>query len=357
MSKARSRAKLLLQIVGLVSVLGVAFAWNEGFFHHRIDGSEARASSLEPWRGATTPVRAVSFPSLLEVAGTVRAHRTAIVSSRMVAVIDRIAVEEGDRVRAGQTLVTLSAPDLESRRSAAAGAVDAARAAREQAQRDLDRAEHLYERSVVPRSQKERAETELRRAEADLARASGEAQASSSMARYTVLPAPFDGVIARRRADAGTTAAPGVPLLEVVDDASFRVEAEVGESIAAAIRVGETAEVVLAEGKPAVSARIDEVVPAADPRSRTVLVKISLARSPELRDGLFARVRLRTGERRGVVVPTASVRRVGELSIVDVVDGTGTVRPRYVRLGATLADGNQEVLAGLAEGEQLPAPR
>ena len=341
----------------MIVVLGIAFAWNEGFFRDRIHGAEARTIRGEPYQGPTLPVRLEPFPAMLEVAGTVRAHRTALVSSRMVAVIDRIAVDEGDRVHAGQTLVTLSAPDLDSRRSAAGGAAEAARAAREQARRDLDRMERLFERSVVPRSQKERAETDLRRAEADLARATGEAQASSSMARYTLLTAPFDGVVARRRADAGTMAAPGAPILEIVDDASFRVEAEVGESVAASVHAGDAAEIVLADGTAALSAPITEVIPAANPRSRTVLFKIAIARSDALRDGLFARVRIRTGERKALTVPKTAVRRVGEISVVEVVTHEGTLEPRYVKLGAQLDDGRQEILAGLGEGELIPGPR
>lgn len=357
MSPVRASVRSAVQLAALVVVVGGAFAWNEGFFHDRIDGSQARRPTGKAYPGPTLVLRQEPFPTILEVAGTVRAHRTALISARMVAVIDRIEVDEGDRVRAGQTLVALSAPDLDSRRSAAAGAVDAARAAREQARRDLDRMERLFERGVVPRSQKERAETDVRRAEADLARASGEAQASASMARYTILPAPFDGVVARRRADAGTMAAPGAPILELVDDSAFRVEAEVGETAAASARPGDLAEIVLGDAAAPIAAPITEVVPAADPRSRTVLVKIALEPGAGMRDGLFARVRLRIGERLAVAVPRAVVRRVGEIAVVDVVTSDGAVEPRYVRLGAELADGRQEILAGVAEGERIVAPR
>jgi hypothetical protein len=99
-------------------------------------------------------------------------------------------------------------------------------------------------------------------------------------------------------------------------------------------------------------ALVGEVVPAADPVSRTFLVKVDLPEIDELRSGLFGRLRLEVGARAALVVPQEALRRVGGLDLVRVVEDDRQ-STRYVKVGREIEPGVVEILSGLKEGEHV----
>jgi RND family efflux transporter MFP subunit len=168
--------------------------------------------------------------------------------------------------------------------------------------------------------------------------------------------APFDGVVTERRIEVGDMAAPGAPLFTVEDLGRVKVEATVAESIAAALSAGTPVEVVFATGATR-TATIEEILPAADPRSRTFVVRVVLDNADgSLRPGGFARLRLPgvPGEGAGALVPEAALVRRGPLTGVFVADG-GVARLRWVTVGAA-RQGAVEVLTGLVPGERVVSP-
>src|ERR1019366_4158378 len=155
--------------------------------------------------------------------------------------------------------------------------------------------------------------------------------------------APFDGLVVAKLADAGAIATPGVPLLLVEDPSHFRLEATVDESKMGAVQLGEAVPVVIdALGAQAFAGKVVQIVPAADPASRTFTVKIELPPSAQLRSGLFGRARFPHGQRESVVIPQAAVISRGQL------------QARYVTLGSASAQ-QVEVLSGLQAGDQVVA--
>ena len=105
----------------------------------------------------------------------------------------------------------------------------------------------------------------------------GVSQASTAMG-FTKVRAPFDGLVIAKLAEPGAMAAPGVPLLMVEDPSHFRLEATVDESKIGAVKLGETVPVVIdALGDQPIEGKVTQIVPAADPGSRTFTVKIELA--------------------------------------------------------------------------------
>lgn len=345
--------RLVLQVLAVVAGVVLLFAWNEGAFRDRIEAKEGPpvAATRDPGLVTATAERR-AIAKTLEIAAGVRSRRSAALSARVPGVVVEVAVDEGARVRAGDVLVRLSTPDLESRGVASRGAVAAARAALEQAERDLARVRELRGRGAATPLEHERAETALRQAEGALAQALGESRATTTIAGWADVRAPFDGLVVRRRMDPGELASPGAPILELVDDADVDVEADVGESVAAALRVGDPVEIRVDSLDRVLPGRIAEVVAAVDPLSRTTRVRVAPDDPRGLRPGLFARLRFRLGRREAVVVPATAVRRVGELAIVDVLAPESRIEPRWVELGGE-ADGAVEVLTGLEPGERV----
>jgi multidrug efflux pump subunit AcrA (membrane-fusion protein) len=97
---------------------------------------------------------------------------------------------------------------------------------------------------------------------------------------------------------------------------------------------------------------VEEIVPMADPLTRTFLVKAALPETPGLYPGMFGRLFIPMGTRQAVVAPRAAVRRVGQLEMVTVMDD-GVSRAYAVKTGQALEGGYVEILSGLSGSETL----
>lgn len=334
-----------------------------------------------------------------EAVGTVRAKASSIVSSKVMGSIVAMKVREGDTVRAGQILVEIDSREarIQAQKSGAGlvemhGALDevdrsikaaesgqtAAEANRRVAASTFRRYQQLLERqSISPQEFDEvRARHEMADAEAETAglmRQSLEAKRRQVLARmvqakadvagsqvyssFTRIVAPITGVVVSRQADVGYMAAPGSPLLTIESGTDYRLEAAVQESQINKIHLRDQVRVQIeALGQQELAGIVVEIVPAADPASRTYLVKISIAlpsgNQQIIRSGLYGKARFITGQMQAMTIPRKAVVENGQLTSVFVVDQSGIARMRLVKTGKTYAD-RIEVLSGLKEGEQI----
>jgi RND family efflux transporter MFP subunit len=226
----------------------------------------------------------------------------------------------------------------------------------------LKRYQNLYERKSVSPQEFDEVKARYQGAVArrDISRAD-QAQAKAALAQahtalgYTRILAPFDGVVTERKADPGTLASPGFPIFTVEGMGHYRLEVTVNESDLRYVRIGEqVSAVVEALGNTDLKGKVAQIVPAADPGSRSFLVKIELPADTQLRSGLFGRAQFSRGNRPSVLIPQTAVVERGQLQGVYVLDQNRVAGLRYVTLGKTT--GTQvEVLAGLQAGEQLVA--
>lgn len=330
----------------------------------------AHAAVPETISGITVAVvQEKNIPDWLEAVGTVEAAQTSQVASQMMATIVQINVREGDRVRAGEILAVIDDAQPRAAVEQATAALNAAKnetiAANSQfalAQATLTRYQQLYNEKSVSPQEFDQISAQYQSAEArrDMAKAS-EAQASEALTQartslsYTRIRAPFDGVITEKKADAGTLAAPGMPIFTIEDTRRYRLQATVDESDIALVHLGQRVPVALdALGKAKLSGRVTQIMPAADAASRSFVVKIELPLDPRVRSGLFGRAHFTRGQRTALLIPqTAAVDR-GQLRGVYVVDSNSIAELRYVTFGNAV-EHNIEVLSGLQAGEKLIA--
>lgn len=169
------------------------------------------------------------------------------VGSDVAGTIDRLPVEERDRVRKGDLIALIRANDTRA-------ALNEARARVAEADADIRlfdleraRARHLWETEVGSRSAWDRSNRDLEAARARRESARAEVRRLEALVAKTEIRAPIDGVVIERLAHPGETAAPGTPLVTIADLSRTRVEAEVDEFDAARVRVGGAAGVT-AEG-------------------------------------------------------------------------------------------------------------
>lgn len=310
-----------------------------------------------------------TVPDWIDAVGTVRAVQTAQVASQVMGNIVAISAREGDRVGKGQVLAVIddAQPRAALDRATAAGnAADkeaiAADAEFGLAESTLRRYQDLFEKkSVSPQEFDEvRAKFQAAQARRDMARA-GQAQARAAMAQanttfeYTRVRAPFDGVITEKKADVGTLAGPGMPFFVIEDSGRYRLEATVNENEIRYVRIGATVPVSIdALGDQPTNGRVTQIVPAADPASRSFLVKVDLPASKYLRSGLFGRAQFARGQRESLIVPRTAVVTRGQLQGMYVVGPDQIASLRYVTLGRPQGD-HVEVLSGLEGGERFVA--
>ncbi len=329
-----------------------------------------------------------------EAVGTVRAKMNTVLSAKVVGSITALHAREGDRVRAGQTLIEIDNRDARSQVSRAQAGVReaqtgtdevdknirtaesakaAAEANRELAASTLKRYQVLRERKSVSPQEFDEVETKHKVAVVEVERADrllqsviarkkmvlariDSANADVAVAQvqigYARIASPMNGVVVTKHAEVGSLAAPGTPLL-TIEDNNYRLEVAVEESQLRNIRLGAAALVTIdALGQEEMGGRVVEIVPTADPASRSYTVKIELASKSLLRSGLFGKARFVSGEREVLAVPNKAVVQRGQLNYVYVVDASGIARMRLLTLGKQSGE-RVEALSGLSNGEHI----
>ncbi|HET7872344.1 MAG TPA: efflux RND transporter periplasmic adaptor subunit [Terriglobales bacterium] len=317
----------------------------------------------------TVKLQAQTIPDTFPAVGTVHASRTAPLSSQLMGAVTAVNVHEGDSVKQGQVLAAID--DMQPRAGveqarAALSAVEHELAAAESdlvlAQSTFNRLQTLYSKKSLSQQEYDEGHARLQSAEArrDTARAARtQAAAALDQARthlgYTQVRSPFDGVVTERRVDPGALASPGMPLLTVEAGGYYRLEAAVDERDLQYVHLGQAVPVSLDSlGGQTLQGKVAQIVPAADPTSRSFTVKIDLPAEKNLRSGIFGRAAFARGTRQGVLLPQSAVTERGQLQTVYVVGENQIAMLRYVTLGAAQPDG-REVLSGLNAGEIVVA--
>ncbi|MBI2435513.1 MAG: efflux RND transporter periplasmic adaptor subunit, partial [Candidatus Hydrogenedentes bacterium] len=340
-------------------------------------------------------VQASDIAASYEAVGTVRAKVSSVLQSKVTGYVSAVQVKEGDAVTAGQVLVELdnreaaaelrraesalqeaqqARREVDSAVQAAVQAKNAAEAGASIAQTTFKRYKALAEKEVVSRQAFDEASarwtaaaaeaaragemvtsSHARRSEADARVAQAEAAlvGAQTMQSYSAIVAPFAGVITRKMVEVGNLAAPGAPLLEMEDPRQYRLEALVDEANAHGVVPGVRVKVMLdAPEAQELDGTVAELVTAADPASRTFLVKVDLPAGVAARSGTFGRAQFAGSGKACLTAPASAVVERGQLSGVFVVAQDGVARWRIITVGKRFGEA-VEVLSGLEAGERI----
>lgn len=306
-------------------------------------------------------------PQSIPLTGTVHAKETATISAQVPGTIRRVWVQAGDHVRTGQLLITL---DDSAERAGLNRALAAQTAVESQQQAahtratlaasTLTRYQMLQkEKSVSPQEfdqvqkQSQIAALQVQALQAQSEEAKAAVAGARTQFDYTQIRAPFAGVVTARMADPGTSAGPGVPLLQLDSTGPLQLYTSVDESLIGSIRMGMKIPVSI-DGAAAtgITGTVAQILPAADPASRSFLLKLDLPHIKNLRAGMYGRAQFPGTLHAAILAPQSAVVMRGSISCVYALDANGVAQLRYVTLGHRQGD-HVEVLSGVAVGDTL----
>lgn len=291
----------------------------------------------------TTTVVVGSIASWIMSSGNLEAIDLVDVLAKVPGQIETLAVEEGDRVEAGDVLLELD-PN-EYRVAAARTQVEV-----DKRQADLARYQRMLAEGVLSKVDFAQAEYDLRQAEL------AAEQAQIDLHEATVR-APIDGVISSRRVHRGARVMGNHHLFTIVNPDELWVHVHVPEADLPGLKLGQAAEVTsdVLDGL-SFAATVDRIAPVVDPQSGTVKITVRLADAAQLRPGMFVNVRVVTASRENtLLIPKRAIVYSGEGATVFRVEGTARelVATRVaVSVGAGDAD-SVEVITGLAAGDRV----
>lgn len=304
-------------------------------------GSRAAASGESAPTVRVREVTAVDRPVVTTVSGAIEAQRWADLGFQVGGRAALVVPQEGDPIEAGGVLARLDSTDFKL-------GLDLADAAAVRAQDDLNRLRQLAERgSATP--------ADLVRMESAWKSADAQRKLAAKRLADATLTTPIGGIVSRRAVNPGEMVAPGVPVFSVVDIGTVQVRAGVPEADIGAIRVGQRAIVVVpALGEGEFNGRVSLVGVAADPVSRSYVVKVRVANGEQLlRPGMIAEVRvIGTRKIKALTVPAEALihKADGTTQVFVIGQGDTRVRARTVEIGGML-DREVEVVTGLKAGE------
>lgn len=305
------------------------------------------------------PARSSTLVSDVLLAGEVQADVEVRVFSLVPERILTLKFEEGDRVKRGQVLAVIKGGALyQAVRQAKAG-LAAAKTQRALAKIELERMRRLYKTGTVAIAALQRAQTQYEVAQAQVAQMQAAVGQTYTNIANVVIRAPIDGVIGRRFLNKGDLAAPQTPLCTIIQTTDVRVKAMATEYDVVKLKKGQPVKVTVPAFRgQAWSGKVDYISPVIDTQTRSAWVTV-LVKNPDrrLRPGMFADMKVKVGERHGVVMTRsrALVRwmdAAGQVTYKVFLVSGNQARERSVEIGRREGD-YIEITKGLKEGEPV----
>jgi RND family efflux transporter MFP subunit len=292
----------------------------------------------------------------IPVSGNVRPFTHAMVKSKVGGEIAQMHVREGERVTAGQTLVSIDTADLKARHESQLAMVAEAKAKLELARKAEQNNRQLLARNFISQNAFDSSASGLAVAESNLRAVTAQAAISEKALADAQVRAPFSGIVAKRAVNVGEKVNADTPLVHLVDLSRMELEAQVPVSDIPNVKVGqEIAFKVDGFDSREFKGKVERINPAAEVGSRAISIFVTLA-NPDgaLKGGMFASGTLAAASKATVnAVPIAAVITEGGQSYVFALEN-GKVERKPVTTGARSVElGYVEVREGLHPGAQV----
>jgi RND family efflux transporter MFP subunit len=290
--------------------------------------------------------------------GKIEAEKSANLSTRLMGYVTKIHVKVGQKVGAGQLLVSINNTDLQAKKAQVDASILQATAGYNNAKKDYDRFVNLYKQQSASQKELDDITARYEMAKAGLEGAKQMRNEVMAQFSYSNIRAPFSGTVTNTFVKEGDMANPGMPLVIVEGASRLQVTAMVSENDISSITKGMTVKVLVKSSNTTLNGKVTEVSSSATNTGGQYLVKVNLDKTDStVLSGMFVNVQFPIANKAQavqidrVLVPESALIKQGQLTGIYTV-GTGNVAIlRWLRTGKIFGD-QVEVLSGLSSSEQ-----
>jgi RND family efflux transporter MFP subunit len=316
------------------------------------NGSEAQQSPIEvELRTAEASLSTMSqlFP------GRVESNSQANLSTIVMGSVTSVPVSVGERVNKGEVLVRIKDDQILAQKSQLEANMVQARANLENTEKNYNRIQNLYAEESATSKEMDDISTMYEIAKANMEALEARMNEVDEMLSYTVIRAPFSGIVSRKFVSEGDMASPGHPLVAVADPGSVKITATVSENQISQLEEGSSVSVSVASaGISNATARLTAISEAGDPMSRQFSIEAVINDSEiieKLKVGMFAQIGMNSNQTERLIIPANAIVERGQLTGIYTISDSDRAVLRWVRLGDRSGD-TVEVITGLKPGEQ-----
>ena len=301
----------------------------------------------------TVRTERVSMPLEYRVDGVVEARQQATLSAEVAGKIEEVNFDIDDFVDKGEVVLRIRDLEYRAQRQKAVAALDEARANLQDAQLEFKRSEDLLTKKMISQAQFDRDRANLKAAQARRSSAEANLAQADEQLAYTVVRAPYSGVVVQRHVEPGESVNPGQPIMTGYARGQLRVSTNVPQSIIGSLCQYRTARVILLEdGQEVVVGKIT-IHPFANPQNHSFPVRLDLPQTDDrLYPGMLVKVAVTIGSSERLLLPQQALVSRSEVNAVYVIEDDGSVSLRQVRPGNRYGE-QVEILAGLDANESI----
>lgn len=301
----------------------------------------------------TVSVNLLSLPQEYQLDGVIEATNQATLSAEVPGRIEEILFDVNDTVKEGAVIVRIRDKEYRARLQRAKATQSEARAGFDDATREFKRVKGLFKDKVISQAGYDKALATLESARARVAASQASVAEAQLQLDYTVIRAPYSGIVIARHIELGESIKPGQAIMSGYALGQLRVNIDVPQSIINKVREHRQARVLLLDESDSITASRLTIFPIADAQSHSFRVRLDLPQTEQaLFPGMLVKVGLVIDQRQRLMIPLESMVQRSEVAGVYVVDFAQQVSFRQVRTGLT--EGQQiEIVAGMDEGETV----
>ncbi|TRX16707.1 efflux RND transporter periplasmic adaptor subunit [Flavobacterium franklandianum] len=293
----------------------------------------------------------------ITASGKIEAEESANLSTRMMGYVTKIHVKVGQKVGAGQLLVSINNTDLLAKKAQVDASILQAIAGYNNTKKDYDRFVNLFKQQSASQKELDDMTARYEMSKAGLEGAKQMRNEVLAQFSYSNITAPFSGTVTNTFVKEGDMANPGMPLLSLEGATRLQVTAMVSENDIASIKKGMAVKVLVKSSNKTLNGKVSEVSVSATNTGGQYLVKVNLDKTDSsVLSGMFVNVKFpianknQVSKSEMVLIPVAALVKQGQLTGIYTI-GTGNIAIlRWLRIGKNF--GNQvEVLSGLSSNE------
>ncbi len=283
-------------------------------------------------------VEAGKFSNYVEVQGKIDAEENVMAYPQAQGTITAIYVKAGQRVSKGQTLVQLDNSLLKQQLA--------------QAEAQVELMNTLYQRQKNLWDQKIGTEVQFLQAKTNLQTTQKQLDALKQQSAFYSIKSPINGSVETMDLKLGQVANPGTTGINIVNDNTLKVKANVPESYAGSVRTGNSVKVVVPDAKDSITTTINFAAKAIDPVSRSFPVEVKLPTRASLRPNMTAVLKIADyTNNKAIAIPLKAIQQ-SETGDYVFLNENGVAKRAVVTEGS-ISGGMAEIKSGLKAGDQV----